>query len=253
MDLYAIIPTEHMKKVILEMGDVARIRLNRPEKKNALDMELLMELRDAVKEVEKSNAKILVISGEGDTFCAGLDRNLLFSLTQEGMGNLPEAIDFVQDLIYSIRMLKIPVIAAVQRYAIGGGLQIALAADIRIATPGTVFSVREPDYGIIPDMGALSLLPRLVGDGIAREMVYTRKNLTAEEGKVLGLVNEIYEDLEKGIEEYTKKMLSVPVHVFSYSKEVIEKSWTEDFLQNLKSAKEAQIKCVEETLKLFRK
>ncbi len=65
------------------------------------------------------------------------------------MGNLPEAIDFVQDLIYSIRTLKMPVIAAVQRYAIGGGLQLALAADIRIATPGTVFSVREPDYGII--------------------------------------------------------------------------------------------------------
>ena len=242
-----------MSKVKLEIGEIARIRLNRPEKKNALDLELLTELRDAIKEVADSGAKVTVLSGEGDTFCAGLDRNLLFTLTQEGIENLAEAIDFVQDLIYSIRTLKMPVIAAVQRYAIGGGLQLALAADIRIATPGTVFSVREPDYGIIPDMGALSLLPRLVGDGVAREMVFMRKDMTAEEGKTLGLVNEIYEDLEKGIEEYTQKILSVPPHVFTFAKEVLEKSWTESFAENLKSAKDAQIKCVEQTLKLFRK
>ncbi|WP_456330334.1 enoyl-CoA hydratase/isomerase family protein [Archaeoglobus sp.] len=242
-----------MSKVKLEIGEIARIRLNRPEKKNALDLELLTELRDAVKEVANSDAKVAVLSGEGDTFCAGLDRNLLFALTQQDIGNLSEAIDFVQDLIYSIRTLKMPVIAAVQRYAIGGGLQLALAADIRIATPGTVFSVREPDYAIIPDMGALSLLPRLVGDGVAREMVFMRKDMTAEEGKTLGLVNEIYEDLEKGIEEYTQKILSVPPHVFTLAKEVLERSWTESFAENLKSAKEAQIKCVEQTVKLFRK
>ncbi len=243
-----------MEKVKLILNDdVARISLNRPEKKNALNEQVLLELREAVDAVKKSSAKVLILSGEGDTFCAGLDRELLLSLTKKNRSDqeLEKLIDDVQGLIYDIRTIKIPVVAAVQRYAIGGGMQLALAADIRIATPGTIFYLREPEFGIIPDMGALQILPRLVGDGIARELVFTRRQITAEEGKAMGLVNEIYQDLEKGIEEYTKKLLSVPLYTIAESKAILERSWYRSFEESLKENKDAQIRCIKEALKIL--
>ncbi len=244
-----------MEKVKLSFkGEVARISLNRPEKKNALNHQLLIELREAIDAVKNSSAKVLVLSGEGDTFCAGMDREILMKLTrsEEGEKELQESIDHVQGIIYDLRTMKIPVIAAVQRYAIGGGFQLALAADIRIATPGTIFFLREPEFGIIPDMGALHILPRIVGDGIARDMVFTRRQITAEEGKIIGLVNEIYADLEKGIEEYTQKLLSVPIFTLVESKVLLERSWLTDLAESLKDAKEAQKRCVREAIKLFK-
>ncbi len=241
-----------MEKVKLSLGEVARISLNRPEKKNALDIQLLTELKEAVDEVKKSDARVLILTGEGDTFCAGLDRNLLMNFVNMDEEEFAKAIDFVQELIYEIRNLEIPVIAAVQRYAIGGGFQLALAADIRIATPGTVFVIREPEFGIIPDMGALYLLPRLVGDGLARDIIFTRREIRAEEGKVIGLVNEIYEDLEVGIGEYSKRLLSVQRYVLAESKRLIERSWSVDFRESLREAKEAQLRCLGELVKLFR-
>lgn len=244
-----------MEKVKLSFKDeVARISLNRPEKKNALNPQLLAELKEAIDAVKSSSAKILVLSGEGDTFCAGMDREVLMRLTrsEEGEKELQESIDHVQGIIYDLRTLKIPVIAAVQRYAIGGGFQLALTADIRIATPGTIFYLREPEFGIIPDMGALHILPRLVGDGVARDMVFTRRQITAEEGKILGLVNEIYSDLEKGIEEYTQKLLSVPIFTLVEAKALLERAWITDLAESLKETKEAQKRCVREAIRLFK-
>ncbi|MDK2795939.1 MAG: hypothetical protein PWQ22_1132 [Archaeoglobaceae archaeon] len=244
-----------MEKVKLSFKDgVARISLNRPEKKNALNPQLLAELREAIDAVKSSSAKVLVLTGEGDTFCAGMDREVLMRLTrtEEGEKELQESIDYVQEIIYDLRTLKIPVIAAVQRYAIGGGFQLALTADIRIATPGTIFYLREPEFGIIPDMGALHILPRIVGDGLARDMVFTRRQITAEEGKKIGLVNEIYEDLERGIEEYVQKLLSVPSYTLIEAKALLERAWITDLAESLKEAKEAQKRCVREAIRLFK-
>lgn len=252
---YLALPRVFMDKVKLSLGDVARISLNRPEKKNALDKQLLVELKDALDAVKNSKASVLVLTGEGDTFCSGLDRNLLMGLVKGEMDekDLRKAIDLVQEIIFDIRTMKIPVIAAVKRYAIGGGLQLALAADIRIATPGTIFSVKELDFGIIPDMGALYILPRIVGDGVARDMIYTRREIRAEEAKILGLVNEIYEDLEKGIDEYTKKLLSVPNFALREAKMLIEKGWNQNFKENLLDTKEAQVRCVMEAVGKFKR
>ncbi|MET1124464.1 MAG: enoyl-CoA hydratase/isomerase family protein [Archaeoglobaceae archaeon] len=230
-------------KVKLELGEVARIKLNRPEKKNALDSEMLQDLRRAVDEVASSDARVLVLSGEGDTFCAGLDIGLLTSFASMDEEEFRQALEFVQKLIIDIRNLEIPIIAAVQRYAIGGGMQLALAADIRLATPGTVFYLREPEFGIIPDMGALYILPRLVGDGVAKELVFTRKRITAEEAKQLGLVNAVCEDLESCVDEYVRKILEVPKHVLSEAKKAIEHSWNESFEENMRRAAEAQMRC----------
>ncbi|MEM4497100.1 MAG: enoyl-CoA hydratase-related protein, partial [Archaeoglobaceae archaeon] len=104
-----------------------------------------------------------------------------------------------------------------------------------------------------PDMGALYILPRIVGDGVARDMIYTRREIRAEEAKILGLVNEIYEDLEKGIDEYTKKLLSVPNFALREAKMLIEKGWNQNFKENLLDTKEAQVRCVMEAVGKFKR
>ncbi len=232
-------------KVKLDIDERAEIILNRPDKKNALDEDLLNELDEAVEEVKKSDSKAAMLRGEGDTFCSGLDRNLLTKLAEYNEDDLREMIDFVQKIIQDINDLNIPVIATIEKYAIGGGIQLALAADMRIASPGTIFQVKEPDFGIIPDMGALYLLPRTVGGGPARDMILTRREVKAEEGKKIGLVSEVSKNPREVANKYLEKFLSLSnPKVLEESKKLIEKSWVSTFGESLEDAKESQLKCI---------
>lgn len=234
------------KKVKLDLNEVSEITLSRPQKKNALDEQLLTELDNAVDKVEKSDAKVAILKGEGDTFCSGLDRNLLAKLADYEKSDLKEMIDFVQKIISDINKLRMPVIATIERYAIGGGLQLSLAADIRVASPGTIFQVKEPEYGIIPDMGALHFLPRIVGDGIARGIILTGREVTAEEGEKIGLVNRVFENPREKVNKYIEKILSVDNPIaLEESKKLIEKSWNPNLKESLSDAKEKQVNCIE--------
>lgn len=232
-------------KVKLNLDEKAEIILNKPDKKNALDEALLDELSQAVTKVKDSNSKAAVLRGEGDTFCSGLDRNLLAKLAEfdeDELKGMPSA----QKIIYDIHTLNMPVIASVERYAIGAGIQLALAADMRIASPGTIFQVKEPEFGIIPDMGALYLLPRIVGEGLARDMIFTRREVTAEEGKEIGLINEVSEDPEEVANKYLEEFLSLPnSKVFEESKKLIEKSWVSTFEESLEDTMDSQVDCIE--------
>lgn len=232
------------ENIKLSLGEVTRLELDRPEKKNALNNQLFRELGDALDDIKKTETKVVILSGKGDTFCSGLDRDLLAKLADYDETSFSEMVEFVQGIISDLRKIEAPVIAAVERYAIGGGLQLALVTDVRVATSGTVFSVKEPEFGIVPDMGALHILPRLVGDGIARELVFTRRNMDAEEGKKTGLVNDIYEDIEEGIEKYTEEFLSAPLEPLKESKKLIEESWTMSLEESLEKTKESQITCL---------
>ncbi|MEM3012920.1 MAG: enoyl-CoA hydratase/isomerase family protein, partial [Candidatus Hadarchaeales archaeon] len=171
------------ERVEVELGEVSRIRLNRPERKNAIDLRLLEELDAVLEEVRRERPRVVVLGGKGDTFCSGLDTSVLAELARWEEEKLLPVIDLAQRVIVKIRRMECPVVAACQRYAIGGGMQLALAADLRLATPGTVFFLREPEFGILPDMGALHLLPRIVGDGVAREFILAGRRMTAEEGE----------------------------------------------------------------------
>lgn len=233
-------------EVKLNLDDGAEIILNRPEKKNALNNPLLNELNKAVEEIKSSDSEVAILRGEGDTFCSGLDKKLLSKFGERGEDNLQDRIDFVQKVIHDIHTLDIPVIAVVERYAIGGGIQLALAADMRLASPGTIFQVKEPEFGIIPDMGALYLLPRTIGGGPARDLILTGREVTAEEGKEIGLVNEVCEDPKEVAEEYLEKFLSLPnPKVLGESKRLIEKSWISTFEESLEDTRESQLKCIE--------
>lgn len=224
-------------------GEVTQVMLNRPEKKNALNEDLLKELRKASRKVNEK-PQVTVLKGAGDTFCAGLDRNLLSNLASSNMKRHEKMIELVQEIFQNFRNLEFPVIAAIDGYALGAGIQLALSADVRLAAPGTIFSVKEPEFGIIPDMGAFHVLPRLVGDGTARDMIYTAREIETEEAKQIGLVDRIYDNLEKSTEEYVKKLTSASPIALKESKKLSEKSWESNLKKSLKDSKESQLKCI---------
>jgi enoyl-CoA hydratase/carnithine racemase len=187
-------------RVTIEVADgVADVRLTRADKHNGLDWAMFEALNEALDELhEDEEARVVVLSGEGPSFCAGLDfksfmaepdRDLLGFERGEG-----EPENFAQRASHGWRSLPVPVIAAVHGNALGGGLQLALAADVRIAATDTRLSVMEIEYGLIPDMGLSRLLPGVVRDDVARELTYTGRVVEAGEALELGLVTRIAED-----------------------------------------------------------
>lgn len=182
---------------------VAEVMLNRPEKYNALDLDLLREL-SAVGELLKTrdDVRAVVLHGAGKNFCAGIDLHTLQNELSDTSGSAVKALEplegeranFFQKPAYVWRELKIPVIAALQGVVFGGGCQIALGADIRYGAPDVRLSVMEIKWGIIPDMGSSQLLFGLVRDDVARELLYTGREVAAEEALSLGLLSHISDD-----------------------------------------------------------
>lgn len=178
---------------------VAEVRLTRPDKHNALDMEMFAAINGAIDQVEEDKSvRAVVLCGDGPSFCAGLDLQSAMSNPEQVQETFHRrdgeiANDF-QRVAYGWQQLPVPVIAALQRNALGGGCQIALGADIRIAAPDLRISVMEVKWGLIPDMGLSQSLPRLVGADVAKELVFTGRIVEAEEALELGLITKIADD-----------------------------------------------------------
>jgi len=184
---------------------VADVRLNRPEKYNALSPDMFAAISEAGEALMKdSNVRAVVLSGNGRGFCAGLDFESFM-----GMASGPRTDDSADDLLrkvenspanapqfvaYVWRQVPVPVIAALHGVAFGGGLQIALAADIRLAAPDARLSVREINWGLIPDMSGTQTLRDLVRLDVAKELTYTGREVNGEEARQLGLVTRVCED-----------------------------------------------------------
>ena len=178
------------------IGAVADVRLNRPEKRNALDpamFEALVVTGERLK--SQPGVRAVVLSGAGPDFCAGLDF-ASFQAMRAGMrlsatAQLPAADGPAkatgQRAAYVWAEVPVPVIAALRGNALGGGLQIALGADIRIVTPDARLSVFEVAWGLIPDMTGTQLLPELVGRDVAKELTYTARVVSGEEAVRIGL------------------------------------------------------------------
>ena len=188
-------------RVVIDVADyVADVRMTRGDKHNGLDWRMFVALNEALDELSSaSEVRVVVLSGDGPSFCAGLD----FKSFAEGNGDLAgdgfasvegSIANYAQRVAYGWRELDVPVIAALRGACIGGGLQIALGADIRLAAHDTKLSVKEIHYGLIPDMSLWQTLPRLVGDDVARELAYTARTVEADEALTLGLVTRIEAD-----------------------------------------------------------
>jgi enoyl-CoA hydratase/carnithine racemase len=177
-------------------GGVADVRLNRPEKRNALDLAMFEALVVTGERLKtEPGLRAVVLSGEGPDFCAGLDFGAFQAMAGgerlTATAELPTASGPAratgQRAAYVWAELPVPVIAAVRGNALGGGLQVSLGADIRIVAPDARLSVFEVAWGLIPDMTGTQLLPELVGRDVAKELTYTGRIVSGEEAVRIGL------------------------------------------------------------------
>jgi enoyl-CoA hydratase/carnithine racemase len=186
-------------------GGVATVTLNRPDKANAIDLAMWRELRDAMRWLDETpGARVGILRGAGRQFTAGIDLALLGAIRAEiadacegrAREKLRRLILDLQDTLTSIERCRKPVIAAVHGACIGGGVDLVCACDIRVASADALFSVREIDVGMTADLGTLQRLPRLVGEGMARELVYTGRNVDGREAREIRLVNRCFDTPE---------------------------------------------------------
>ncbi len=189
---------EEFQHLDYEVRDnVAIVKINRPKALNALNGEVLFELSAAFELAESDlNVKALVVTGEGKAFVAGADIGDIQRLDNAFSGR--ELSLAGQDVMNTLAALPIPTIAAVNGFALGGGLELALAADLRVAGPKARLGLPEVGLGIIPGYGGTQRLPRLIGQGRALDLIMTGRHVEAEEALQLGLVNRITDDALEG-------------------------------------------------------
>jgi enoyl-CoA hydratase len=177
-----------MDKVTLEeQGKVAVITINRPDKRNALNQEVRSELFKCLKEVEsRKEIRATIITGAGDSFVAGADIVAMSDYTPQ---DARKASKHGSDIFLYIEKMRIPIIAAVNGWALGGGCELAMACDLRICSNTAKFGQPEVNVGIIPGYGAQVRLTRLIGPGKTKELIFTGRIIDATEAEKIGLVN----------------------------------------------------------------
>lgn len=185
-------------------GGVADVRLNRPEKLNALDRPMFEALVASGQRLSADRSvRAVVLSGEGRGFCAGLDFASFMAMASEGSDPSTSLLDrrsadspanFAQHAAWVWTEVPVPVIAALHGVVFGGGLQIALGADVRLAAPDAQLSVMEIKWGLVPDMSGTQTLRHLVRLDVAKELTFTGRIVDGREAAALGLVTRVAED-----------------------------------------------------------
>ena len=214
-------------------GPVARIELNRPERANAMELAMWLELRDAMRWVDETpGARVGLISGAGKHFTSGIDLGLLAGMQAQirddcggrSREKLRRVILDMQDTLSSIERCRKPVIAAIHGACVGGGIDLICACDLRYCSVDAYFSVKEIDVGLTADVGTLQRLPHIVGEGAARELAYTGRRIGGAEAKELRLVNQCYADqasLMAAMAELTASLAAKPPLALRGCKEMI--------------------------------
>jgi enoyl-CoA hydratase len=177
---------------------LARITLARPEKRNAVSHAMFTELGHATEQAATDpHARAVLVAGEGPSFCAGIDLSLLGELgslaarATEDEGGFRAFVHMAQQPFRTLARMSKPTVAAVQGHAVGAGLQLALACDLRVAGADAMFGMLEPRYGLIPDLGGAHRLARLVGPSRAKELVWSTRVVDAQEALSIGLVDRL--------------------------------------------------------------
>jgi enoyl-CoA hydratase/carnithine racemase len=174
---------------------IAVVELSRPEKLNALDSEMFTAIVDAGRSLlDRDEISVVVLKGRGRAFCAGLDVSRFERMGKASYPDLDRddaplgaAAALSQEAAHVWSLVPVPVIAAIHGVAFGGGLQIALGADIRVVAPDARLAMREILWGLVPDMSGTQLLPELVGRDVAKELVFTGREVSGAEAHALGL------------------------------------------------------------------
>ena len=189
-------------------GQIGIVKINRPEALNALNSTVLEELSDIFGMIEKDNSiGIVIITGEGRSFVAGADIAAMKEMSAiEGRSFMLKG----QAVMQKIENLSKPVIAAVNGFALGGGCELAMACDFRFASEKAKFGQPEVNLGVIPGFGGTQRLPRLVGKGMAKMLIFSAEMIGAEEAKAIGLVEKVFpaEELLSETEKFAELIVS---------------------------------------------
>jgi enoyl-CoA hydratase/carnithine racemase len=219
-------------RVQIDVADgVADVRMVRADKHNALDWPMFQAL-DAVTDelAERDDVRCVVLSGDGPSFCSGLDFPSFMAGdvgVDEMISEVPgEVANIAQRVAYDWQRLPMPVLAAIHGNCLGGGAQIALGADIRISARELQLCVMEIKYGLIPDMGITQVLPALVGLDVAKEIVFTGRTIGADECLDLGLVTRVCEDPLAEAKELAVQIASKSPHAIRFGKRLLNEAYT---------------------------
>ncbi len=206
---------------------VAQVRMNRPDKANSMIKEFWYELPDIINKLAAgSDARVIVLSGEGRHFSSGMDLSVFGDgiggddgVSSGGGNGFPsrpraasrETILRLQETFSCLERSRIPVIAAIQGACVGGGIDMISACDMRYASADAFFTIHEINIGMTADVGTLQRLPRLIGEGVARDLAFTGRRMGADEAAKHGLINQVFEDadvLRTGVDEIATEIAS---------------------------------------------
>jgi enoyl-CoA hydratase/carnithine racemase len=252
-----------------QTGSVGWLRLNRPDRLNAMTIEMWEELAKLGESLgDDASIRCLVVIGEGRAFSSGIDvehllsggGGNLFSEAGKGAGSsndspssggrmedkLVSRITDIQEAYTWLADAPYPTIAAIRGYALGGGLQLALACDLRVATRATKLAMPEHRYGLLPDLGGTYWLPRIVGPAKAKELIFTGETVDAEEALRIGLVNRVVEeaDLESAVTALAEKIAGQPPIAVRHSKRAVDRAHGQFLGEGLRDAAIGQAECI---------
>ncbi len=225
-------------------NNICTITINRESALNAINLKTMQELNTYIDFIQESNnIKVLIITGSGSkAFIAGAD------ITMFKGKNSVTIRDFVfklQAVFNKIEDLTIPVIAAINGYCLGGGLELALACDIRIASSNAILGQPEIKLGVIPGAGGTQRLPRLVGNGIAKELIFTGDNIDANRAYELNLVNKVVpkEEFEEEVMKLATRLAKGPSFALNMAKEAINRGTQMSLLDGIRMEMELFALC----------
>jgi enoyl-CoA hydratase/carnithine racemase len=209
-------------------GDVGVVTLNRPERKNPLTFESYAELRDFFGSLKgEKKVKAIVITGAGGNFCSGGDvHEIIGPLTKMALPQLLEFTRMTGDLVKAMRHCPQPIIAAVEGVCAGAGAILAMASDLRYAAPSAKVAFLFVRVGLAGcDMGACAILPRIIGQGRAAELLYTGRSMSAEEGAAWGFFNRVAEPVLPEALQVAKELAAGPTAAHAVTKRMLHMEW----------------------------
>jgi len=228
---------------------VATLTLNRPERKNPLTFESYAEMRDLFRQLNYvEDIDAVVVQGAGGNFCSGGDvHEIIGPLVEKDMKGLLEFTRMTGDLVKAIKTCRQPVIAAVDGVCAGAGAIIAMASDIRFGTPEAKVAFLFGRVGLAGcDMGACAILPRIIGQGRATELLLSSRAMTAEEGADWGFFNQIHsgEEVGRKAQEYAARLTEGPTFAHGITKTMLHQEWSMTIDQAIEAEAQAQALCM---------
>jgi enoyl-CoA hydratase/carnithine racemase len=231
-------------------GGIAEVSLDRPERKNPLTFESYAELRDWFRGlVYRDDVKVVIFGSNGGNFCSGGDVfEIIGPLLDKDMKGLLEFTRMTGDLVKAIMGCGKPVIAAVDGTCVGAGAIIAMSSDLRIATPEAKTAFLFNRVGLAGcDMGACAILPRIIGQGRAADLLYTGRTMSAEEGERWGFYNRLVgaEDLEAEARKLAQRLADGPTFANMMTKTMLAQEWNMGIEQAIEAEAQAQAICMQ--------